>query len=113
MEIFNLQEEYVDLINSYFCYLVFMYSEICEEFRQSNKDITDPKNHLGDYYDLNKLVDHFENSIKLSKNTKFIKIIQKRALTMDSWNFLINQLKLKHLKQTDNYLDQLQFDDDF
>lgn len=98
-----------DLTQAYFCYLIFVFTEIVDTFKLEDKDLNDPKNNESDKYNLDKLISHFENVIKISNNSKFVKIIQAKARIDNGWNFLLNKLKLRYLK-TNNELD-LNLDD--
>ncbi|CAF0714965.1 unnamed protein product [Brachionus calyciflorus] len=103
-----------ELIQAYYCYLIFVFMEIVDEFKLQDKDINDPKNHNTDFFDLKNLVAHFENAIKLSNDSKLIKILQNKAKIDSDWNFLLNEMKLRYLKQTqpfDNLLNDLIIDD--
>ena len=104
LDLLKLEDDQ-NLLEAYFCYLFYIYTEITDGLK--GKDINDPANQKTDNYDLIKLVDYFENLIVKSNNTYFLKIIQKNAQTSTSWNFLLNQLKLRYLKKTDMNLIQI------
>ena len=110
LNILKLEDDQ-NLLEAYFCYLFYIYSEVTDGLK--DKDINDPANQKTDNYDLIKLIDYFENLIVKSNNTYFLRIIQKNAQTNASWNFLLNQLKLRYLKETDEQLfKQIQFIDE-
>ena len=101
------------ILEAYFCFLVYIFTGITDELDANAKSITDPANHTSDKYDLKFLISHFDNAIEQTTNKMFVKIIKKNATTNIAWNFLINQLKLKHLAANDSLsLDQIQFDDE-
>lgn len=89
--------------------MIFKFTEIVDTFKLEDKDLNDPKNIEGVDYHLEKLVSHFEHVIKISNNSKFVKVIQAKARLDNGWNFLLNKLKLRCLK-TRNELD-LNLDD--
>jgi hypothetical protein len=104
----NNKKSYIELIRAYFCYLIYLFTSISENLRANLKDIFDPANQkkLGSY-DMNILVDHFELAIDLSDDVRFVRIIQRNAQHENegrAWNFLINQLKLKRLKEKNECL---------
>lgn len=95
--LFDVQSK--ELIQAYFCYLIFLFTEIVDNFKLENKDFNDPKHCESESYNLENLVLHFENAIKISRNAKFIKAIQSKAKVDSGWNFLLNKLKLRYLKE--------------
>ena len=110
--LFDLESK--ELVQAYFCYLIFLFTELVDEFKIQNREINDPVNHDLEFINVEKLISHFENAIMISKNSKFLKIIQTKARVDSGWNFLLNELKLRYLKKTQqlgNILDDLALDD--
>lgn len=113
LEIFKFPIDQSELIQAYFSYLTFVYTEIINEFKTTHIDINNPSNHVTEKYDLKKLVQHFENAIKINGSDQtFRQIIQKLAEKEPLWNFVENELKLKQVTNVNYLLDGLDLIED-
>ncbi|RNA05892.1 hypothetical protein BpHYR1_038099 [Brachionus plicatilis] len=99
-----------DLIQAYFCYLIFVFTEILDKFKLENKDLNDPENSQSDNYNLEKLVSHFEKTIKVSKNSRFVKHNKKKLKFLSMVAFIyINDIPKRN--ETNNEYSLLFADD--
>jgi hypothetical protein len=113
LELFKFPIDQSELIQAYFSHLTFVYTEIINEFKTTRRDINDPCNHVTEKYDLKKLVEHFENAIKMNGSAQtFRHIIQKLAEKEPLWNFIENELKLKQVTNVNCLLDGLDLIED-
>jgi hypothetical protein len=116
IKLFKLFDDSERLIKAYFCFLIFTYDEICDYLETHSLDINDPVNQKKtDLFDLNLIIENFENAIKMINDDVFIRILQNLNTNSDSskWHFLINKLKLRHIKEDDFQLpNEFLLDDD-
>jgi hypothetical protein len=116
IKLFKLIEDSDRMIKAYFCFLIFTYEEICGYLDAHSLDINDPVNQTkSNLFDLNLIIDNFENAIKMINDDVFIRILQNLNINSNSskWHFLINKLKLRHIKEDDFELpNEFLLDDD-
>ena len=116
IKLFKLFEDSDRLIRAYFCFLIFSYEEICDYLDTHSLDINDPQNQIKpNIFDLNLIIENFENAIKMMNDDVFIRILQNLNTTSSSskWNYVLNKLKLRHIKEDDFQLpSEFLLDDD-
>ena len=111
-KLFKLVEDNERLVKAYFSFLVFSYEEICIYLEKNSLDINDPNNHIKpNMFNLNIIIENFELATRIISNNIFLRLAQNMANTDTAWNFLLNKLKLKHLKEDDQFLNDILLDE--